>query len=146
MKIESLNLDKIRVGEVLLGRNLWPQGQPQLRLVIVESEAGNLINLAPFCALFADDEALEGDEDWLQKSVERAAAPRFLAHPILEIGDLLRHRDRPCAISETRSNDWHVRIRYSDSDGGEFYGNLLWMDIYPTLNLVDLNAAWPAFP
>lgn len=98
-------------------------------LVLIEALQVDEVTIAPFGPL-----ADAGDDDALFTSIPLSLAERHLAYPELEKGDKLTHRGRPAVVRETRAHDWHVTIEYSDSNGGQFYGNVIWMDFQPTLD------------
>jgi hypothetical protein len=141
MQLKSIVLENIAVGDVLVGRMRWAAKPETLRLVIVQEMRDDDLILAPFAATFGDDE-----DDDLSSGEVRIAKTRVrdvLAIARLEVGDALLHRERAAVIIETKEHDWHVKIRYSDALGGEFYGNLIWMDLSPTLSALDLAQLWP---
>jgi len=144
MMLKSILNQSPVAGDILVGLQLWPECACTSRLVILESitEIGCVI--APFGALLDDDD----DDDHSTEAnliIDLKIAARCLAHPILEVGDPLVHRNRRARIVETKPNDWHVRIAYEDAPGGEFYGNLIWMDLTPSLELLNITPSWSAF-
>ena len=143
MKLKSILNQSPVAGDILVGLQLWPECACTSRLVILESISEIGYGVAPFGALLDDDEDDNSTEANL--NIELKIAARCLAHPILEVGDPLVHRNRPARIVETKPNDWHVRIAYEDAPGGEFYGNLIWMDLTPSLELLSITPPWSTF-
>lgn len=145
MKLKSILNQSPVAGDILVGLQLWPECACTSRLVILESisEIGYVI--APFGALLDDDDDDNASSSEENLNIDLKIATRCLAHPILELGDLLVHRNRRARIVETKPNDWHVRIIYEDAPGGDFYGNLIWMDLTPSLELLNITPPWSAF-
>ncbi|MBM3381915.1 MAG: hypothetical protein FJY29_05680 [Betaproteobacteria bacterium] len=142
MQLKSIALEKVAVGDVLVGRSLSVTRPEAMKLVIVQELEAEAILLAPFAATFADDDTDEPSDGEVR--ISKKQAKQTLACPELEAGDRLLHRERLATIIETKQNDWHVKIRYNDAAGGEFYGNLIWMDLSPTLTALELARIWPS--
>ncbi|MEY4066613.1 MAG: hypothetical protein RIR26_2821 [Pseudomonadota bacterium] len=141
MKLEHFLLRPAALGDILLSRDLWPQSGQRTYFVLISALSATHVEVEILRALLDDD-----TED--ERGAQRVAlneAGRFLARPVLECGDPLRHRNRPALVSAVRPQDWHIDITYSDTAGGAFYGNFIWMDFAPALDLLDLSTAWPAF-
>jgi hypothetical protein len=141
MQLKSIVLETLAVGDVLVGRNPAAGKSVAPKLFIVQGIATEQLMLAPFAATFGDDDTEDFGSGEIQ--VSKLNAAEILAKPKLETGDQLLHRERPAIIIETKEHDWHVKIRYSDAPGGEFYGNLIWMDLSPTFAALDLEKVWP---
>jgi hypothetical protein len=156
MKLTSVSKTDVKAGDVLVFRGKVPearghsaerQTQYFYKLAIVVSVSEQETVLSPFTALWDD-----GDDDLpagstplrVPKNVPTAKFGHWLARPVWETGDALVHRSRPARITETKANDLHVSIEYTDDKGGQFYGNLIWMDSSPTLNLLHQSTSWPA--
>jgi hypothetical protein len=140
MKLEPFLARPVAPGEILLSRDLWPHFGRRGVFVIVSKLSPSHVEVEVLRALFDEDDDSQEPESI---SLELTRAKRFLAHPRLERGDRLRHRDRLAQVKSVRPNDWHIDIEYQDSSGGEFYGNFIWMDFSPTLELFDFDASWP---
>lgn len=141
MKLEPFLAASVVPGEIMLSRDLWPQSGRRGIFVIVSKVSQKYVEVEVLRALF-DDEADSQEPEAI--SLELTRAMQFLAHPRLEKGDRLRHRERLAQVIGVRPHDWHIDIEYQDSGGGAFYGNFIWMDFSPTLELFDLDASWPA--
>ncbi|MEY3902039.1 MAG: hypothetical protein RL189_1345 [Pseudomonadota bacterium] len=158
MELVALQIKTISAGEVVVYRGLQSANQTALghhsgkyfyKLAIVVAVSKEEIVLSPFTALWDDDETTMptgGGSHRIPKSIPAAQINELLAKPVLELGDALNHRGRPARVSDTRANDLHVSLKYEDAAGGDFYGNLIWMDVSPTLDLLRDRAAWPALP
>lgn len=158
MELVAVQIKTLRAGEVVVYRGL--QSATQLatnqkhgsyfyKLAIVVAFSKEEVVLSPFTALWDEDETTMptgGGSQRIPKSIPAAQINEMLAKPVLELGDALNHRGRPARVSDTRPNDLHVSLKYDDTAGGEFYGNLIWMDVSPTLDLLRDRAAWPALP
>ena len=141
MKLKSLSKIPPNNGDILVGRAFFALQEKQLRFVIIEKNDNCFIYINNFGALFDDLEEPESESQWRIKPEE---CQHYLARPILELGDPVYHRGRPAQIRECREGDWHVKLNYTDELGGEFYGNIVWMDLSPALDLLDLTTAWPS--
>lgn len=156
MKLMSADKNEVKAGEVLVyrGKVTNRQGIPGqersiyfYKLAIVVSISDKETVLSPFTALWDDDEDDTSEGAAPQKVPKSVPSSEFgtrLARPLWEVGDVLVHRGRPARVTETKANDLHVSIEYTDESGGQFYGNLIWMDSAPTLNLLSGSASWPA--
>lgn len=128
MILHSYESRKANAGDIAVYfRPLDAQGY-RAELTLIEDVSEHSILIAPFGPLAGED-----DDSGHALSIPAEEASLRLAFPELEPGDELLHRQRPAVIIETHPLDWHLRIRYSDSAGGEFYGNIIWMDFEPTL-------------
>lgn len=114
-------------GDVVVYFKAVSQGLSGAALGLIETVEDEWITVGPFGPLAGDDDG----EEFLKIPV--ADAQHRLGYPQIEVGDSLIHRGRPACVRETQQYDWHVKIEYSDSAGGEFYGNVIWMDFQPTL-------------
>ncbi|MFZ9520563.1 MAG: hypothetical protein ACO3A4_08815 [Silvanigrellaceae bacterium] len=116
------------------------------KLAIVVGLHEHEIGLAPFGAIWDEDDSVDpwAHPSGVPKSVSNREYQDCLAIPEWEVGDPLIHRGRPAKISETKAGDMHVSLHYTDTAGGTFYGNLVWMDVAPALDLIDDSTAWPA--
>jgi hypothetical protein len=141
MKLESILARPVALGEIMLSRDLWPQTGHRGLFVLVSALSNTHIEVEILRAVLDDDAE---EEELNAQKIALQDAGRFLARPILECGDPLRHRSRCASVSGVRPQDWHVDITYTDSAGGAFYGNFIWMDFAPTLDLLNLDTAWPA--
>lgn len=153
MKLGLVTKENIKAGEVLVYRGKSAEqhdaGGYFYKLAIVVSSGAQETVLSPFTALWDDDdedEAVGSAPQRVPKSVPTAEFGNWLARPVWEVGDALFHRGRSALVTETKANDLHVSIKYMDEAGGNFYGNLIWMDSSPTLNLLRRNASWPPLP
>ncbi|MEN9810817.1 MAG: hypothetical protein RLZZ488_2384 [Pseudomonadota bacterium] len=158
MELVAVQIKTLRAGEVVVYRGLQnahqlsagqQKGKYFYKLAIVVAVSKEEVVLSPFTALWDDDETTMptgGGSQRIPKSIPAAEVNESLAKPVLELGDALNHRGRPARVSDTRPNDLHVSLKYEDAAGGDFYGNLIWMDVSPTLDLLRDRAAWPALP
>lgn len=163
MKLETVQKESLKTGDVLVYRGLISSSRTRetknfsathfYKLVIVVSMGeGNLV-LSPFSAVWdvPDEQEISSasvsmtSTFHIPKHINCHNIETCLARPVFEVGDLLKHRNRPARITETKAKDLHVSIFYEDSTGGGFYGNLIWMDLGPTLNLLGLHSPWPQF-
>lgn len=98
-------------------------------LALIEEVGDESIIVGPFGPLAGENE----DEGSSLSSIPISEAEQRLSYPEIEVGDTLLHRGRPACVRETQQYDWHLKIEYTDSRGGEFYGNVIWMNLQPTL-------------
>lgn len=158
MKLSFVSKDDVKAGEVLVYRGnaskvptsgTGEAVQYFYRLAIVVSVSDHETVLSPFTALWDDGDDLDAPgtaPHRVPKSIQTPEFNEFLARPVWELSDELVHRSRPARITETKPNDLHVSIEYTDTTGGQFYGNLIWMDTSPTLNLLRRGSTWPTLP
>jgi len=125
------------------------------KLALITSVTSNHVALAPFGPVWDEDEpelSARGDEqhppadvlDGLPRYLSLTQCDQWLAVPEFEVGDPLIHRCRTARIIVTKTNDLHVSIEYEDEQGGDFYGNLIWMDLTPSLELLHFSTTWPS--
>lgn len=158
MELAAIQMKTLRAGDVVVYRgahasNQHSSAQPSreyfYRLAIVVGVSKDNVELSPFTALWDEDETTmpsgEGAQQ-IPRSLSASEINEALARPVIEVGDALHHRGRPARVSDTRANDLHVSLVYEDAAGGNFYGNLIWMDLSPTLDLLCDRAAWPTLP
>jgi hypothetical protein len=155
MKLKGLKKSDLRSGSVVVyrGRLDDPQGSKECRngpnfihkLAIVVGLHEHEVGLSPFGAFWDEDDTHDpwAHPSGVPKSVSNKQIHDNLAFPEWEVGDPLIHRGRTAKISETKDRDLHVSLIYTDEAGGTFYGNLVWMDVSPTLDLIDDTSAWP---
>lgn len=153
MRLNPIEENNLRAGTVLVfaGRGSVPNSPKSqnlsgdfFKLVIVVSVTEREVIISPFSATWDDDdEDMRAPGQLLPRSVLRSELNSSLAWPVWVVGDRLIHRGRPAHILETKPGDLHVVIAYDDDTGGQFYGNLIWMDASPTLDLLDRRSAWP---
>lgn len=158
MKLSFASKDDVKAGEVLVYRGKASKTRASgtsdpvqyfYKLAIIVSISTDETVLSPFTALWDDGDDLDvpgAAPHRVPKSIPTAEFNEYLARPVWELSDELVHRSRPARITETKPNDLHVSIEYTDAPGGQFYGNLIWMDTSPTLNLLRRGAAWPTLP
>lgn len=156
MKLKGVKKSELRSGIVVVYRGrLDPsqkstvgQNSPNFihKLAIVVGLHEHEVGLSPFGALWDDEDSHDpwAHPSGVPKSVSNKQLHDSLAIPVWEVGDPVIHRGRSAKISETKGGDLHVSLNYTDDAGGTFYGNLVWMDVAPTLDLIDDDAAWPA--
>lgn len=156
MQLEALNKKEIHSGLVVVYRGkTQPDAHQQhgnqpkyfYKLALIVSISSDSIVLSPFTAVWDDDDeppAAATGPQRIPKSIPTPELTSTLARPVWTAGDALIHRGRPARITETKSNDMHVSIQYEDSAAGQFYGNLIWMDLSPTLNNLNEGPAWPS--
>lgn len=133
MILHSYDSRKAKPGDIAVYFRNSGSLQPPAELVLIEDVLDHSVLIAPFGPLAGED-----DDSSRVESISSEEAPHRLAFPEVECGDELSHRQRPAVVTETQPHDWHLRIRYNDSTGGEFYGNIIWMDFEPTLGKLKL--------
>jgi hypothetical protein len=134
MILKPLSSKPLEQGDIVVYFRNLDVSEGDANLGLIEELGEHFITVGPFGPLAGDD-----DEGFDLTNIPVAQAHLLLSYPVLEVGDVLFHRGRPACISETKQHDWHIKIVYSDTLGGEFYGNVIWMDFKPTLVKMKLH-------
>jgi hypothetical protein len=127
MILHPLTSKAPKQGDIVVCFNNTDVKNASASIGLIEEIGSDFILVGPFGALAGED------EDMGFTSIPVEDAQQRVSYPELEVGDRLLHRGRLACVVETQKHDWHVKIEYADPQGGEFYGNVIWMDLQPTL-------------
>jgi hypothetical protein len=130
VRLQPATQSDMKLGKIVVFRASHKHARLEMR--IIQTLGEDNISLAVLSPLIEDDRENE--------SLPTSSVESQLLMPVIERGDRVRFHGRRATISETFSNDTHVRIRLDETPTQEIYTNIALLDFAEELERAALES------